>query len=103
VSDRRALSDKRRRLRGGSVRKRGSIGQNEKVERRKCPKEGLYWTKGVKEEKEMSDRPLLLDKTVEDKKCPIKKNQGKKHSLILKRFFHRIPNKNGYSDFFANR
>jgi hypothetical protein len=33
--------------------------------RRKCPIDRLYWTKQVKEEKKVSDRPLLLDKTVE--------------------------------------
>jgi hypothetical protein len=62
MSDRRALSDKRRRLRGGSVRKRGSIGQKEKVEGRKCPKEGLYRTKRDGREEEMSDRRALSDK-----------------------------------------
>jgi hypothetical protein len=90
VSERGALLDKRRRLRGGSVRKRGSIGQKEKVEGRKCPKEGLYWTKRDGREEEMSDRRALLDRRrrlrggsvrkrgsigqnemVERRKCPI--------------------------------
>jgi hypothetical protein len=49
------------------------------VERRKCPIEGLYWTKRVGGEEEMSDRRALSDKTVEGESNSVqyRKKSGK--------------------------